>query len=168
MLKLDKLSWQYVAKGAGLGALLGLLVAALRPKPSDAPPVLPIVRPAGSPAPAALRALADATARWPGRNRASDGIMGDAAHQARTSDHNSGNAVDVTHDPASGCTGDIISASAIADPRVTYVIWNRQIWRKGAWSAYTGTNPHTAHVHISISAALRGDASPWDWAPGIA
>lgn len=33
---------------------------------------------------------------------------------------------------------------------VKYVIWNRQIWQNGKWSAYTGTSPHTDHVHISF------------------
>jgi hypothetical protein len=47
-----------------------------------------------APATACVRALQDATARWPSRNRASDGIMGDPLHQQRKSDHNDGNAFD--------------------------------------------------------------------------
>lgn len=56
-------------------------------------------------APACARALADATARWPSRKRLSDGILGDASHQVRKSDHDLGNAVDITPDLAGGCAG---------------------------------------------------------------
>lgn len=115
-------------------------------------------------APACVRALQDATERWPSRNRASDGIMGDAAHQARPSDHNIGNAVDVTHDPA-GCHGDIIAGHAISDGRARYVVWNRRIDHLDGlgWRPYTGTHPHTSHVHISIKPELRADRMPWGW-----
>lgn len=122
-----------------------------------------------TPAPACTKALRDATARWPHRSRASDGIMGDARHQKRKSDHNLGNAVDITHDPASGCDGDVISALALQDPRVTYVIWNRRIYSKArareGWRPYRGTNAHTHHCHISIRANARGDLRDWPWAP---
>jgi hypothetical protein len=116
-------------------------------------------------APAAIRALENANARWPGRKRASDGIMGDARHQAGTSDHNTGNAVDVTHDPDSGCSGDIIAGHAIADGRVRYVIWDLRINSLDGrgWRPYSGAHPHTSHVHISIRAERRDDAAPWGW-----
>jgi hypothetical protein len=121
-----------------------------------------------SPSPACRRALADATARWPRRNKASDGIMGDARHQQRPSDHNLGNAVDITHDPASGCIGSVIAALAIRDPRVTYVIWNRRIYSLAraaeGWRRYNGDNPHTHHCHISIRATSRSDNRAWAWA----
>lgn len=90
--------------------------------------------------------------------------MGDAAHQSRKSDHNDGNAVDITNDP-SGCSGDIIAEAATRDPRTKYVIWNRRIWT-GTWKPYTGANPHTSHVHISIRADARDDTRPWPWASG--
>jgi len=122
-----------------------------------------------SPAPACRRGLNDATARWPSRKKDSDGILGDARHQARKSDHNQGNAFDVTHDPASGCDGNVIAAAAIRDARVTYVIWNRQIWNRSrgdtAWRPYSGSNPHTKHCHISIKETARSDTRPWAWAP---
>jgi hypothetical protein len=94
--------------------------------------------------------------------------MGDARHQARPSDHNLGNAVDITHDPASGCDGTLIASLAIQDSRVTYVIWNRRIYNRSraaeGWRAYTGSNPHTHHCHISISTSARNDARAWAWA----
>ncbi len=38
---------------------------------------------------------------------------------------------------------------------VMYVIWNKQSWnaydRTPAWVPYTGANPHTDHIHISLS-----------------
>jgi hypothetical protein len=120
-----------------------------------------------SPAPCCLKALRDATARWPSRNRASDGIMGDAAHQARKSDHNDGNAYDLTNDPAHGVDCSTLSRQVINDARVTYVIWNRQIYNRAraaeGWRAYNGTNPHNHHMHVSIHATSRNDLSPWPW-----
>lgn len=122
-----------------------------------------------APAPACRRALEDATARWPKRTRASDGIMGDARHQKSKSDHNLGNAVDITHDPSVGCDGSLIAALAIRDSRVTYVIWNRRIYSRArareGWRRYRGSNPHTHHCHISISASARSDTRAWAWAP---
>ena len=36
-----------------------------------------------------------------------------------------------------------------------YVIWNKHSWnaydRTPAWVPYTGANPHTDHIHISLS-----------------
>ncbi|MCB9640403.1 MAG: hypothetical protein H6727_16015 [Myxococcales bacterium] len=38
---------------------------------------------------------------------------------------------------------------------IMYMIWNKKIWRAyrspDSWSTYTGSNPHTDHVHISFS-----------------
>ncbi|MDQ6433378.1 hypothetical protein RB623_04860 [Mesorhizobium sp. LHD-90] len=139
-------------------------------------------------APACRKALSDATLRWPKRNRASDGIIGDAAHQARKSDHNDGNAFDLTHDPANGVDCEQLAKEVIWDNRVTYVIWNRQICstdqvhRRQAdesctypryqgpekhrrWEPYVGTNPHTSHMHVSIRVDARDDLSPWYWSP---
>jgi hypothetical protein len=123
-----------------------------------------------NPAAVCRLALEDATRRWPGRRRDSDGIMGDARHQKTKSDHNLGNAFDVSHDPASGCTGDVIAAAAIEDDRVTYIIWNRRIFnrthRDRAWKPYHGFSPHTHHCHVSIHPESRNDLRHWGWAPG--
>lgn len=121
----------------------------------------------GGAAAACLRALKDADAAFPGRSKASDGIMGDKAHQARVSDHNDGNAFDVTHDPAHGCDGQVIADAALTDPRTKYVIWNKQIRNvaKGdtAWRPYDGANPHTHHCHVSIRPESRDDDRHWPW-----
>jgi hypothetical protein len=95
--------------------------------------------------------------------------MGDPAHQARTSDHNVGNAFDITHDPAHGFDCAVWADKARGDSRVKYVIWNRKIWSRAyaakGWRNYTGTNPHSKHMHVSIYAASRDDCRPWPWAP---
>lgn len=115
-----------------------------------------------SPAPT-LRALWDEVhAAWPDQTRF-DGIMGDAAHQARKSDHNSGNALDVGIIPASAPLGDTISELLLRDSRSKYVIWNRRINTLDGrgWRAYTGASPHTEHVHVSIHDWARDDLRPW-------
>lgn len=123
-------------------------------------------------APAAKALLTQANERWPNRNRASDGSIGDAAHSARTSDHNPRSdgvvmATDVTHDPANGLDAHA-EARRIAerrDPRVKYIISNGQIWStkraSEGWRHYTGSNKHTKHVHFSITAGHEDDTSPW-------
>jgi hypothetical protein len=52
---------------------------------------------------------------------------------------------------------------------VMYVIWNRQIWgaydANAGWRPYDGDNPHTNHVHLSLSwAGARGETSFWSGA----
>lgn len=118
-----------------------------------------------TPAPAAVQALKDANAHWPNRKKASDGIMGDVRHQKRKSDHNQGNAVDITHDPKSGADCNLIAAHAVKDGRVTYVIWNKRINSRDGrgWRPYRGANPHTKHCHISIRASARNNTRSWGW-----
>lgn len=120
-----------------------------------------------TPARACKAALQQATMRWPDRSTASDGIVGDASHQATVSDHNTGDAFDLTHDPANGCDCGTISKTIIADPRAKYVIFNKLIWSRAraaeGWRVYTGDNPHSHHMHVSIYGddAHRNDVSPW-------
>lgn len=119
------------------------------------------------PAPTCKKALRDASYRWPERNRASDGICGDEAHQARKSDHNLGNAFDLTHDVDHGVNCHVLANKVITDHRVKYVIWNKEIYKarqpEKGWQKYTGSNPHTKHMHVSIHAYARDDLSPWPW-----
>ncbi|EOW6619290.1 hypothetical protein ACVS9W_003895 [Cronobacter dublinensis] len=119
----------------------------------------------GSPAPSVRKALQDATTRWPNRSKLSDGIMGDASHQKRKSDHNEGNAFDITHDPVNGPDCNEWAQIVIDDPRVKYVIWNRRIYivSEGMWKGYSGTSPHDKHMHVSIYEKSRNDLSPWPW-----
>lgn len=120
------------------------------------------------PAPACKAALAQATKRWPGRRTSSDGVCASAQHskQNPTSDHETGNAFDLSHDPEHG-----VDTYALADmmrrnpdPRVKYVISNGRIWNPSIspnWRKYTGANKHDHHMHVSIIPGARGDRNDW-------
>lgn len=115
---------------------------------------------------------------YPNRNKASDGTIGDAAHQAEgsASDHNPWyvrdgigvvTAIDITHDPINGLSVDALSdqLAASRDPRIKYIIANNQImvpsqgWN---WQQYDGTDPHTSHVHLSVVPTLCDQTKAWD------
>lgn len=124
---------------------------------------------------------------FPNRSKVSDGGIGDARHQAsKSSDHNpwvkdkTGGGVvtarDFTFDnnPADGEGIDCQRLADVLvegrDPRIKYIIWNRQIissaqqpWR---WRAYTGTNAHKHHLHISVMSEqkLFDDEKEWNLA----
>lgn len=116
---------------------------------------------------------------FPGRSRASDGSIGDANHQNRTSDHNPWyklngeylvTARDFTHDPAVGLDMDELTdqLQASRDDRIKYVIFNRWImdsrpeFHPWQWVRYHGPNPHTTHMHLSVMPLPRADDTrPW-------
>lgn len=100
---------------------------------------------------------------WPNRDRTSDGTLGDAAHAARQSEHNPNRdpnddvpdgyvtARDIDTD---GIPVNKVLNKLIGDSRVWYVIHNRTIWSKTyGWKAraYTGADPHTGHIHVSLN-----------------
>lgn len=125
----------------------------------------------------------------PGRDKASDGWIGDTRHQSGASDHNpdeSGrpevrdadtkdevHAIDVDDDLRKpGVTMAAIVAFIVArcraglEKRLRYVIYNRTIWSaSNGWKAraYTGSNPHTSHAHFSGSydSAQESDRRAW-------
>lgn len=127
--------------------------------------------------------LAQVNGLAPNRDKSSDGSIGDAAHASRKSDHNpwitdSGQGVvtarDITHDPADGVDCNILAETLTAsrDPRIKYIIWNRHILNSSAvtktkawtWRPYSGSNPHTHHMHLSVlpSKALYDSTSDWN------
>ena len=124
--------------------------------------------------------LGQLNAKAPNRSKASDGSIGDAAHQTRDSDHNPWygpgivTARDFTHDPAGGLDGQWLADTLVRfrDPRVKYIIWNRRIidsmvdaW---TWQPYSGINPHTHHVHLSVVASpLCDDTRAWTLTPPV-
>lgn len=107
----------------------------------------------------------------PDRSTVSDGTIGDAAHAARQSDHNPNErgivtAMDITHDPANGCDGNILAdrLRVSKDPRIKYIIWNGRILSSTIapwlWRSYNGQNQHTKHIHISVRDDV-ADNHPW-------
>jgi hypothetical protein len=119
--------------------------------------------------PAAIAVLRQATALFPKRKKISDGLLPSLAHQKANpnSDHNTGLAVDLTHDPGNGVDCVQIFEKLKEDNRVSYLIFASKIWsREKAKSGnrpYSGSNPHNKHLHISINADSANDSSPWFW-----
>lgn len=125
---------------------------------------------------------AGVNARWPNRDKKSDGTIGDASHASRSSasDHNPWivvagvgvvRALDIDVDgiDAGWYAEQLRLLGAAGDHRLVgggYVIFNRRITRPdfSGWSVYTGTNPHTAHVHTSLSRNATGFDDPAPWA----
>jgi hypothetical protein len=117
--------------------------------------------------------------RWPKRDKASDGTIGDAAHATRVSDHNPWMVVagvgvvrarDIDKDgiDAAWLAEQLRKLGAAGDPRLTgggYVIFNRRITSPdfSHWNEYTGSNPHTGHVHVSFSRNRAGFDSAAGW-----
>lgn len=123
--------------------------------------------PSAAPAPTLLALRRQIDAAYPLRSRASDGIMASAQHTAQNpkSDHERGDALDVTRDTQNGPDLPALAATLLQDERVTYVILDRQIANRaivaGAWRPYPGPDPHTSHLHVSILHDRRDDAGPW-------
>lgn len=123
--------------------------------------------------------------RFPDRDKASDGWIGDAAHRGTRSGHNpdeTGNpeyqdsdsldevrAVDLDDDLRHpGLTMHDVVRAILATPadrgRCSYLIYDRTIWSRSADYEprdYTGTNPHTSHLHISGRPTNDADDRPW-------
>lgn len=115
---------------------------------------------------------------FPDRSRVSDGAKGDAAHAARTSDHNPWvrddkgvgvvTARDFTHDHEHMDAGKLLGALLKSrDKRIKYIIYDRRIYNcKDGFKArpYNGANAHRHHLHLSVKSdpAFYDDISAWD------
>lgn len=114
----------------------------------------------------------------PNRSKASDGTIGDTAHQSQGSDsdhnpwyNNTVTALDVTHDPGHGMDIDKFTdqLQASRDKRIKYVIANALIMSGAGgpspwvWRSYGGSDPHRNHAHISVVASPAcEDPTPWN------
>lgn len=124
-----------------------------------------------------LRSQVNALA--PKRSKTDDGWLGDTAHLKRKSDHN-GNAkgvvqaLDLTHDPKGGFNSYAFAEllRTRKDSRIKYVISNGRIFsgpvgpKAWQWRAYSGSNKHDRHVHISVEdvASMYDDPKKWNLA----
>ena len=124
---------------------------------------------------AAEQLRSEINAKYPKRDKRSDGWIGDLSHNARKSDHNPDKngwvrAIDVDSDLVKGSSKEswllaekIKMIALKGDKRLSYIIHqhriasSRQNW---AWRVYKGSNPHISHIHISFIKAgdLNGKA----------
>lgn len=101
---------------------------------------------------------------YAGRDKTSDGWIGDVRHQAKSSDHNPDaagivRAIDVDADLDNGketslYLADQLRELAKTDKRISYIIHAGKIAskkKKWAWRKYDGINPHHHHIHISFT-----------------
>jgi hypothetical protein len=115
--------------------------------------------------------------RWPTRSKAADGWIGDAAHAARTSDHNPDaqgwvHALDVDHH----LNGDPGDDERLLDQLrdyiragndhgvVSYIVHDDRLAQASthwAWAPNT-TLEHHAHIHISFTAAAEHHGEKFD------
>jgi hypothetical protein len=121
-------------------------------------------------APSLVRACQQIGERWKHADTSSDGWIGNAAHQATTSDHNPDDKGCV-HAIDRGTHGrhlPTLLAGLIAGPPTRYVIHRRRIWQAADrfWPrTYKGKNPHTGHVHESIFHVLSCEQWAGHWSP---
>lgn len=116
---------------------------------------------------------------FPKRDTRSDGWIGDPAHSSRVSDHNPDrngivHAIDLDADfgnpreDMAQVLAEQLAAHARrgskSGQRVKYIIYNQQKWSaKDGWKPrrYTGSNPHTSHVHVSVTTASDTNGAAW-------
>lgn len=127
-------------------------------------------------------------ARWPNRDKSSDGAIGDMAHAATWSDHNPNSqgdvcALDVDTDLDGTNDSNDTEMDALVEhvrthphPTLKYVIFQGRMFSSYAahgvapfeWRPYTGDS-HVSHPHFSVGQGLDGrstpgtydDTSPW-------
>jgi hypothetical protein len=120
--------------------------------------------------------------RFPKRDKASDGSIGDTSHQASSSSHNADKtgspefrdgdsadevrARDFDADTKDAVTAEMVVQHIIKHARagtfwwVRYVIFNGRIWHKSdgyVTRKYTGSNKHTQHFHVNSDFTQKAD-----------
>jgi hypothetical protein len=119
--------------------------------------VAPVIRGLGAVQPHVKKAAEEVASRFGITNIGGFATSGHTAN----SDHYTGLAIDVMTSEK----GELVSQWAIANAArlgIKYIIWNRRIWQNGAWSKYSGSSPHTNHVHISFLAKGGDGSAPVD------
>lgn len=136
--------------------------------------------------PAVVRLRSDINTVAPGRDKGADGTYGDAAHKLSKSSHNADDTpgskaeyedadniaevrgLDIDSDLNADFTAQDVVNAILASPsdrkRTNYIIFNRKIYSKSrnfAPVAYSGSDPHTGHIHFSIDPVYDNDDSPW-------
>jgi hypothetical protein len=113
---------------------------------------------------------------FPGRDRTSDGWIGDTRHAARKSDHNPDaqgwvRAIDIDRDLAGkGRKPDVMPDlvdqirlfAKSGDKRISYIIFDGKIAsskKAWAWRPYDGINKHNHHAHVSFTPKGDEDSS---------
>jgi hypothetical protein len=117
---------------------------------------------------AAEQLRSEINAKYPKRDKRSDGWIGDTAHNARKSDHNPDKngwvrAIDIDSDLVKGSSKEswllaekIKMIALKGDKRISYIIHQQRIAsprQNWAWRVYKGSNPHVSHMHISFTKA---------------
>jgi hypothetical protein len=120
---------------------------------------------------------------FPGRDRTSDGWIGDTRHASRKSDHNPDvqgwvRAIDIDRDlNGKGRKPDVMPdlvdqirlLAKSGDKRISYIIFDGKIAsskKAWAWRPYDGINKHNHHAHFSFT--IKGDEdSSWFNTPMI-
>ncbi len=105
-------------------------------------------------------------AKWPNRDKTSDGTIGDQAHAERVSDHNpdADGSVDAWDMDVDGVDVELLKGVFEAHESSGYWIHNRQIAaRTDGWKRrpYIGVNPHDKHVHWNTRGAFENSRAPW-------
>jgi hypothetical protein len=115
---------------------------------------------------AAEQLRSEINAKYPNRDKRSDGWIGDTAHNARKSDHNPDKqgwvrAIDIDSDLVKGSSKEswllaeqIKTIALKGDKRISYVIHQHRIaspLKNWVWRVYKGSNPHVSHIHISFT-----------------
>ncbi len=126
--------------------------------------------------PSLTQLLVQVDAAYPTRH-AADGTAAGQGHfnTNPSSDHTP----DVNGDVRAGDIGEVVENDAFdvaesirlsRDPRVKYVIHEGRLFSSyphsnGApytWRPYSGSNPHSSHVHVSVLASNQTNVFPWD------
>jgi len=118
--------------------------------------------------------------RFPKRDKASDGIIGDADHMSRDSDHNEDPVTGYVHaldiDEDFGAPGDnriladqlveYCRQKRVGSERVKYVVYEDQVasgtYPDTFWRFRGSGFSHYQHIHVSFTKVGEADAAPFD------